>query len=580
MPRPIVSESPDWLSMAADPAGASLAPPGLPRSLDYPDVPVGAILLGAAERWPDRVGWLDPGADGTSRELTFGDAARRAAQFAHALRGHGIGRGDVVAVHAPNCIDYPVVYYGILMAGATFSPTNPLLPPDDLAFQLTDCNAKAVVTWSLVAAAIAGVRERIPAELVIGIGTGLSGAADCVDVELESFLAGKPTEPPAVDVDVHHDLAHLAYTGGTTGRSKGVEVPYRNVVVNSLQYACWGTGSLPARDGSENSWGGNLVLDQVGASDEWPVRLGTGVGINLTPWFHAMGTIGGLNIAVLTGTTLVLHLRFDPGRYLEDAERYRITGMSGAPPIYVALLQHPDIDKRDLSSVRGISSGAAPLPVEIIDALNRRFPDATVGEGYGLTEVTMGATSNPSWRSGDRRVGTVGVPVFDTEIKLVDGEVCIRGPQVMRGYHGRDDATAEVLDDGWLRTGDVGVIDDDGYLTIVDRKKDMLIYKGYNVYPRELEEVLFRHPAVANAAVVGKRDLAAGELPVAFVVLHDLTTDPSEVMAWVNERVTPYKKLRDIRVIDEIPVSAAGKVLRRELRATVERDHRSPSDTE
>ncbi len=537
------------------------APPGLPASLDYPDVSPTAILLGSARRWPERPGWISDDVP-----LTYAEAVRRAAQFAHALREHGVGPGDVVAVHAPNCLDYPVVYYGILFAGATFSPTNPLLPPDDLAFQLSDCKAKVVVTWSLVAGAVAAVRDRIPAELVVGIGTGPPAKGGDVDVELESFLDGRPTDPPAVDVDPGETLAHLAYTGGTTGRSKGVEIPYRNVVVNTLQYACWGSGSVPRLDGH-----GGLVLDQIGSEEEWPARLGTGVAVHLTPWFHAMGTIGGLNLTTLVGTTLVLHLRFDPGRYLADAEKYRATSMGGAPPIYVALLQHPDMPKRDLSTVRGISSGAAPLPVEVLEALNKRFPNAVVGEGYGLTEVTMGATSNPSWRSGIRKVGSVGVPVFDTEIKLVDGEVCIRGPQVMRGYHHRPDATAEVLEDGWLRTGDVGTVDDDGYLTIVDRKKDMLIYKGYNVYPRELEEVLFQHPAVANAAVVGKRDLATGELPVAFVVLRD-DTDPQDVIAWVNERVTPYKKLRDIRVVTEIPTSAAGKILRRELRAVVEQE--------
>jgi long-chain acyl-CoA synthetase len=543
-----------------DQVATEIAPPGLSRSLDYPEVPIGAILLGAARRWPDRVGWIDEAA---GRQMTYAEAAARAAQFANALRARGIGRGDVVAVHAPNCIDYPIVYYGILLAGATFSPTNPLLPPDDLAFQLSDCNARAVVTWSLVAGAVAAVRDRIPAEFVVGIAT-----SEHVDVELEEFLRGQPTEPPVVDHDIHADLAHLAYTGGTTGRSKGVQVPYRNVVVNTLQYACWGTGSVPRIDEA-----GGLVLDQIGSAEEWPARLGEGIAINLTPWFHAMGTIGGLNLTTLIGTTLVLHLRFDPGRYLEDAERFRITSMGGAPPIYVALLAHPDIDKRDLSTVLSISSGAAPLPVEVIEELHRRFPDARIGEGYGLTEVTMGATSNPSWRSGVRKVGTVGVPVFDTEVKLVDGEVCIRGPQVMRGYHNRPDATDEVLDaEGWLRTGDIGVIDDDGYLTIVDRKKDMLIYKGYNVYPRELEEVLFQHPAVANAAVVGKRDVAVGELPIAFVVLHDPASDPREILDWVNGRVTPYKKLRDIRVVGEIPVSAAGKVLRRELREVVESD--------
>jgi long-chain acyl-CoA synthetase len=546
-----------------DQVATQVVPPGLSRTLDYPAVPVGAVLLGSARRWPDRVGWIDESA---GRQLTFAEAAARAAQFANALRANGIGRGDVVAVHAPNCIDYPVVYYGIMLAGATFSPTNPLLPPDDLAFQLSDCGARVVVTWSLVAGAIAAVRDRIPAELVVGIST-----AEHVDVELEQFIGGQPTEPPHVDHDLDADIAHLAYTGGTTGRSKGVQVPYRNVVVNTLQYSCWGTGSVPVVDEA-----GGLILDQVGSADEWPARLGEGVAINLTPWFHAMGTIGGLNLTALIGTTLVLHLRFDPGRYLEDAERFRITSMGGAPPIYVALLAHPDIDKRDLSSVLSISSGAAPLPVEVIEEMQRRFPDARIGEGYGLTEVTMGATSNPSWRSGVRKVGTVGVPVFDTEVKLIEGgEVCIRGPQVMRGYHNRPDATAEVLDaDGWLRTGDIGVIDDDGYLTIVDRKKDMLIYKGYNVYPRELEEVLFQHPAVANAAVVGKRDVAVGELPIAFVVLHDPATDPREVLEWVNGRVTPYKKLRDIRVVDEIPVSAAGKVLRRELRERVEHQSR------
>jgi long-chain acyl-CoA synthetase len=564
LPR-IVSESRGWSSMAAEltatgPIATPFAPPGLPKSLDYPEVPVGAVLLGSARRWPDRVGWIDG-----DQQLTFSRAFERAAQFANALHSRGIGPGDVVAVHAPNCIDYPIVYYGILLAGATFSPTNPLLPPDDLAFQLTDCAAKAVVTWSLVAPAVAGVRDRIPAGLVVGIGVAAAGTADSVDVDLEPFIAEQPTDSPPVPIDIYRDLAHLAYTGGTTGRSKGVEVPYRNVIVNSLQYACWGSGSVPSVDTA-----GGLLLDQIGSVDEWPARLGTGVAINLTPWFHAMGTVGGLNIAVLSGSTLVLHLRFDPGRYLEDAERHRITSMGGAPPIYVALLQHPDIDKRDLSTVRSISSGAAPLPVEVLEALRERFPDAVIGEGYGLTEVTMGATSNPSWRSGNRKVGSVGVPVFDTAIRLVDGEVCIKGPQVMRCYHNRPEATAEVLDDGWLRTGDIGAVDEEGYLTIVDRKKDMLIYKGYNVYPRELEEVLFQHPAVANAAVVGKRDLATGELPVAFVVLADPATDPRDVMAWVNERVTPYKKLRDIRVVDEIPVSAAGKVLRRELRERVE----------
>jgi long-chain acyl-CoA synthetase len=538
------------------PRVSRIVPPGLPATLDYPELPVGAVLLGGARRWGDRVAYHLNGV-----ELTFRDVLAEASRFAHALVAAGVGRGDVVALHMPNCLEYPIAYYGTLLAGATFSPANPLLPPDDLAFQLEDCAARVVVTWGPAAAAVTAVRERIPARLVVGVDT----APGATDVTFADFLAGQPTTPPTVVIDVHSDLAHLAYTGGTTGRSKGVELPHRNVVVNALQYACWGNGAVPDVDGDA------LLLDQVGAAEEWPVRLGTGVMVNLTPWFHAMGTVGYLNLPVLTGTTLVLHQRFDPGHYLADAARFRATSIGGAPPIFVALLRHEDIDRVDLSSVRGISSGAAPLPVEVLEALQRRFPDAVIGEGYGLTEVTMGATANPSWRSGVRKVGTVGVPVFDTQVTLVDGEVCISGPQVMRGYHGRPDATADVLADGWLRTGDVGSLDDDGYLTIVDRKKDMLIYKGYNVYPRELEELLFQHPAIANAAVVGKRDVAVGELPVAFVVLREgATATGADVLAFVNERVVPYKKLRDIRVVDDIPVSAAGKVLRRQLRELVE----------
>ena len=234
--------------------------------------------------------------------------------------------------------------------------------------------------------------------------------------------------------------------------------------------------------------------------------------------------------------------------------------------------------------MRGVSSGAAPLPVALIEKLQATLPNAVIGEGYGLTEVTMQATGNPSFRSGTRKPGTVGVPVFDTEISIRPlgggdalppgerGEVCIRGPQVMRGYAHRPEATAESIDaDGWFHSGDVGIIDEDGYLSIVDRTKDMLLYKGYNVFPRELEEILFGVPGVAGAAVVGRPDEEAGELPVAYVVRKaddaGAALTAESVMAAVNDKVTPYKRLRDVVFIEAIPVSAAGKVLKRELAA-------------
>ncbi|MDQ0377314.1 class I adenylate-forming enzyme family protein [Amycolatopsis thermophila] len=548
------------------PITAGSWPPHFPRSLDYPDVPAGSILAGAAKRYGDRIAFAHH-----DRSLTYAQAYAGACQFANALREQGIGPGSTVAIHLPNCLAYPVTYYGILLAGATFTPANPLLPPADLAHQLADSGAVAAVTLGKVAPVLTAVRDQTSVRLVIVVAPD-----DLADgqVEFESFLAGQPGTRPDLDIDTRTALAHLSYTGGTTGRSKGVRLPHRNVVVNTLQYACWGTGSLPALDAD-----GDLTLDQVGSEDEWTVRLGTGSGINLTPWFHAMGTIGGLNVPVMAGGSTTLHDRFDPVAYLADAERLRVTGIGGAPALFAALLACPDLATRDLSSVRGISSGAAPLPHEMLKALAARFPDAVITEGYGLTEVTMGATLNPSFRSGLRKQGTVGVPVFDTEVKIVpleggeeplpegeQGEVCLRGPQVMEGYHHRPDETAAVLVDGWLHTGDIGVLDKDGYLSIVDRKKDMLLYKGYNVYPRELEELLIAHPGVAAAAVVGRKQVEVGELPVAFVVRADESVTEEEILSAVNDNVLPYKRIRELRFVDEIPVSAAGKILKRELR--------------
>ncbi|MFL6124689.1 class I adenylate-forming enzyme family protein [Actinophytocola sp.] len=504
-------------------------PPGLPDSLVYPQVPVGAILLGSARRYGDRVAFTRHG-----ETLTYAQLGASAAQFAHGLRARGVTHGDRVALRMPNCLEYPVAYYGTLLAGAVFVPVNPLLPEPAAARQIADAGATLTVTAA----------------------------------EVPGLCAGQPTRPPEVDIDIHGDLAHLAYTGGTTGESKGVRLPHRNVVVNTLQYSCWATGSVPALDGA-----GGLVLDQVGTEEEWPVRLGTAVVINLTPWFHAMGTIAGLNALLLTGTSTTLHDRLDPAAYLADAERLRVTSLGGAPALFAALLNCPDIATRDLTSVRGIGSGAAPMPLEMIRRLYELAPDAVISEGYGLTEVTMGATNGPTYRSGVRKPGTVGVPVFDTEVRIDGatgpgerGEVCIRGPQVMVGYHNRPDATAQVLVDGWLHTGDIGVVDEDGYLSIVDRLKDMLLYKGYNVYPRELEELLAAQEGVLAAAVVGKPDDSVGELPVAFVVPASGSVSPDRLMAAVNEQVVAYKRLRGIYLVDQIPVSAAGKVLKRELR--------------
>src|SRR4051812_47288931 len=392
-------------------------PPGLPRSLDYPAVPVGAILRGSARRWPDRVAFRLG-----DEELTFAEVLAGASRFAHALRGRGIGVGDVVALHMPNCLEYPLAYYGVLLAGATFSPANPLLPPDDLAFQLTDCNARIVVTWSLASAAVGAVRDRIPAELVVGVATE-PGAAD---ISFEEFVAGAPTDPPAVDIDVTTALAHLAYTGGTTGRSKGVALPHRNVVTNALQYACWGNGALPALDAQ-----GDLVLDQVGSADEWPTRLGEGRIVNLTPWFHAMGTVGYLNIPMLAGTEMTIHQRFDPGAYLTDAARYRVTGIGGAPPVLCALLRPPLVDAVGLARGRGIPSRAVPACLTFWEALPTvRDPDLATAESLPLP-ATLTSSLTP-----DRLVAPLTETARAARVGCVVGGVGVVGGCGVTGGRG------------------------------------------------------------------------------------------------------------------------------------------------
>jgi long-chain acyl-CoA synthetase len=548
--------------------GTGLSPADFPTSLDYPPVPVGSIVAAAAKRYGDRVAFTQG-----EQQLTFTELYRRASQFANALRATGIQPGDRVAVHLPNSLAYPVVYFGIQLACATFCPTNPLLPPDDLAAQLADCGAILAITSGASLPALVSVQDRTDVRTIVVVNpTAPLGAAQ---YEFDGFHADQPDTDPKLTVDVRTALAHIAYTGGTTGRSKGVCLTHRNIIVNTVQSASRGFGSLPALDAD-----GNVTVDQVGDPAEWPVPLGTAVAINLTPWFHAMGVIGGLTMTVMCGTSLVLHERLDPQRYLADAERLHVTSMAGAPALFAVLMAHPDFTTRDLSSVRSVSSGAAPMSHEMVSALRTRFNGIPVIEGYGMTELTMGAVTGPAYRSGLRKVGSVGIPAADTQVKIVsltggedplpaktEGEICVRGPQVMAGYYHRPEETADAIVDGWLHTGDIGILDEDGYLFIVDRKKDMLLYKGYNVYPRELEEILFAQPGVRTAAVIGRPRDDVGELPVAFVVPGPgAQLDSKELMATVNAKVVPYKKIRELHFIDDIPVSNAGKVLKRELR--------------
>lgn len=558
-------------------------PRGLPYSLNYPEIPIWKVLEGAARKHPDKPGIIFMG-----YEYSYGHLWEMAEKCAAALQKLGVARGDVVALHLPNCPQFLIAYYGLLRAGAVFNPCNPTLSARELIYQLNDCGARVIITLDLLLPLVREVKEKTRLQKVIvtgmqeafppyapldfaGLGEGYRSFAQVIN-------EATPNPDPA-GIDPGRDVAHLAYTGGTTGVSKGVMITHFNATTNFLQYAAWFSGGvLETEDGLVN-------IRQVGedpGDDHWEYPVGTdgGIGVVVAPWFHAMGTIGYLNEQIAMGTTLVVHPRLDARTYLEDVQKYGATFIGGAPPLFVALLSVPGIENLNLSTVQTIVSGAAPLAVELLEKLNRFFPGAVVVEAYGLTEATMGATSNPSGWRALRKNGTVGLPVFDTEVRIVDleegkrdlapgetGEICIRGPQVMKGYLNRPEATAEVIRDGWLHTGDIGTIDPDGYVSVLDRLKDMLIYKGYNVYPRELEELLFQHPAVANCTVIGKPDPVAGEIPKAFVELKKGSqASEKEIMDFVADRVAAYKRIREVDFVDDLPVSLAGKVLKRLLR--------------
>lgn len=557
-------------------------PVNLPLSQSIPEVPVWRLLEGAAVRYPGKTGMVFYGV-----EYTYQHLWEMSQKWAAALNGLGLAKGDAVAVHLPNSPQFLLAYYGLLRAGGVFCPCSPTLSARELEYQLTDCGAKILITLDLFLPLVRQVIKATPIEKVIV--TGMQEAFppyNPMDVQEygEAFysfarlLGQSPPCPPAIDFDCQKDTAHLGYTGGTTGYSKGVVLTHHSVIASSLQMAAWFSGGVLEEKG------GFVNIKKAGedtySSDQWeyPAGVGQDTGIVVTPWFHTMGVLGYLNQLVALGIVMVVHPRLDPAAYLDDVEKYRATFIGGAPPLFKALLQVPGVEKKDLSSVRLIVSGAAPLPLETLESLKQFFPKCVVAEVYGLTE-TGAATITPAAKSALRKKGTVGLPVFDTAIKIVDpgsghevplgtrGEVCVEGPQIMAGYHNRPEETRDTLRDGWVYTGDIGSLDGEGYLSIVDRSKDMLIYKGYNIYPREIEEVLFQHPAVDNCAVIGKADQMAGEIPKAFVVLASgAKALEKDLIDFVNERVSAHKKLREVEFINELPVNLAGKVLKRLLR--------------
>jgi long-chain acyl-CoA synthetase len=465
-------------------------------------------------------------------EIPYAALDAASARVAGLLRLRGIGAGARVGIMLPNVPQFAVAYYGVLRAGGVVVPMNPLLKAREVEFYLGDSGAALVFAWHEFAAAAEAGATAAGAEVV------------CVTSGAFERLLGS-TEPNADVIHVEgEDTAVILYTSGTTGKPKGAELTHANLSRNV-----------------------EVAVDLL-ALDARSVVLGA------LPLFHAFGQTCALNAAVAVGASLSLIARFNANKALEIIERDRVTAFEGVPTMYAAMLHAPDGDTYDTSSLRVCISGGAAMPVEVMRGFEQQF-GCTVLEGYGLSETSPMASFNHPDR--ERKPGSIGTPVTGVEMKVVDddgnevprgeaGEIVIRGHNVMKGYWKRPDATAEAIRGGWFRSGDIGRIDDEGYFYIVDRKKELIIRGGFNVYPREIEEVIYEHPAVREAAVIGIPHSELGEEVAAAVVLKPgSTATEAEIRDHVKSNVAAYKYPRHVWFLDELPKGATGKILKREI---------------
>ncbi len=550
---------------------------GVPAEVEIPDHPVTQNLINAAEKYPynpaiifgnvvEPLGNMLMDAKMEYRQLL--DLTYR---FAAALQQLGVKKGDRVAIHMPNCPQFVIAYYATLMVGGIAVPCNPQYVAREMKHQLDDSGAETIVTLSLMYPLIKQVRADTPLKHVIvtnikeyfppllkflftvakekkeGHYQDLSGDANTY--WFQDLIAGAPAKPTPVEVDME-DTAVLMYTGGTTGISKGAQLTHRNVQANAVQVRAWFPKLVEGQE---------TILTSL-------------------PLYHSYAMTTCMNLGILAGETLLLIP--DPRvliHILKSINKHHPTLYPGVPALYVSLINHPDIGKYDVSSIKACISGAAPLPVEV----QQKFQNITGGrlvEGYGLSEATPVTHANPIY--GENRIGTIGLPFPSTLAKIVDtetgkrdlppgevGELAVRGPQVMKGYWQMPTETANVLRDGWLYTGDIARMDEDGYFQIVDRKKDMILGAGgYNIYPREIEEVLYQHPKVKEGAAVGIPIAGKGERVKVYIVLKEgQTATAEEIIEFCRENMAPYKVPKYVEFRDELPKTTVGKILRRVL---------------
>lgn len=531
-------------------------PQGVRPHLTYPQLPAYHLIFEMIAKYPDR-----PALIFVDKKTSYRELGEQIDRFAAALvRRFQLAKGDRIGIMLPNCPQNVVATLGAMRAGCIPVQFNPMYTPREIAYQMKDSGCRAFLSldllWSKVREAglpefpiVTSIKDALPfpKSLLYPLkqklpqipATEATPYTDLLKAPAESFtpVPVNPSEDPAV----------LLYTGGTTGVAKGVMLTHTNLIANFLQIKEW------------------LSIDE--AKHE--------TSLIVMPLFHSYGFTASLGLLLSTGGTAILVPRFDPLDVLKLIQKYKPSAFPGVPTLYTALMNHPAVGKYDLKSIEVCVSGAAPCPVELLHRFEGKT-GAKILEGYGMTECSPVTHSNPV--NGERKAGSVGLPYPDTEVRIIDletgedvavgqeGEVLIRGPQVMKGYWNKPEETAKVLQDGWLYTGDIGRMDEDGYLYIVDRKKDMIIAGGFNVYPREIDEVLYQHPGVLHACTIGVPDAYRGETVKAFVVKRQgAPLTEQELIEFCARRLAAYKRPRAIEFVPELPINMAGKVLRRVL---------------
>ena len=550
---------------------------GVPSEVEIPDYPVTQNLISTVEKYPNNTAMIfgnvvEPlGNALMDTRMDYRTLLDLTYRFAAALQKLGVKKGDRVAIHLPNCPQFPIAYYATLMIGGIVVPCNPQYVAREMKHQLNDSGAETIITLSLMYpitrqiraetalkhVIVTNIKEYFPGLLKFlftvatekkeGHYQDLSGDADTY--WFQDLLDSAPARPTPVEIDVE-DTAVLMYTGGTTGVSKGAQLTHRNVQANAVQVRAWFPSLVEGQE---------TILTSL-------------------PLYHSYAMTTCMNLGILAGESLLLIA--NPRvliHILKSINKHAPTLYPGIPALYISLINHPEISKYNISSIKACISGAAPLPVEV----QQKFQGITGGrlvEGYGLSEAAPVTHANPIY--GENRIGTIGLPFPSTEARVVDtetgtrdlppgevGELAVRGPQVMKGYWQMPTETANVLREGWLYTGDIARMDEDGYFQIVDRKKDMILGAGgYNVYPREVEDVLYEYPKVLEVAAAGIPVEGKGERIKVYIVLKEgETATEEEIIAFCKENLAPYKVPKFVEFRDELPKTMVGKVLRRVL---------------